>query len=65
MTNNGKDKDELTVALEEAVLAILRSPKSKPGEKLAAIANGVRLLATRHAVAGSGDPPDFFGGAGS
>jgi hypothetical protein len=58
-------EDELIAALEKAVLDILNNPKSKPGERLAAVANGVRIVGIRHKIFGSDDTPDFFGGAGS
>jgi hypothetical protein len=52
--------NELLEALEKAIIEILNNPKAKPGERNAAIANGVKLLATRHSIRG-GDTPDFFG----
>lgn len=56
-----EDGDMLLAALERAVLDIIGDEKATPGERNAAIGNGVKLLAIRHRIHGSRDAEDYFG----
>lgn len=57
-TPPGRD-DQFLSELETAVRKVLKSTKSKPADKLAAINAGVRLAAIKHKIS-NGEPEEGF-----
>lgn len=56
-----KDTSDLLEALEEAILRALADAEGK--ERTDVITAGIKLLAIRHRIRGSGDTEDYFGGS--
>lgn len=52
--------DKFLDTLEEGVRKVLDDSNSKPSERIAAIAAGVKVAMIRHRISGGGDEDGFF-----